>query len=87
MSKVKTIFLSHTELEAVSQFWDLYVKRNSEAEAEAEDEQLQRRMDAVLASVSDETRDTFLSALDQFELQGEEFQVRIAPDDSNLVRA
>ena len=83
---MKTMFLSHTELESVSQFWDLYVKRNSEPES-AEDEQLQRRMDAALAVVSDETRDAFLGALDQFELQGEEFQVRIAPDDRNLVKA
>ena len=44
-------------------------------------------MDAALAVVSDETRDAFLGALDQFELQGEEFQVRIAPDDRNLVKA
>ena len=83
---MKTIFLSHTELEAVSQFWDLYVKRNSEQES-GEGEELQRRMDTVLEEVSDETRETFLGALDQFELQGEEFQVRIAPDDRNLVRA
>ena len=86
MSPVKTLFLSHTELEQVSRFWDLYVKRNSEEGAD-DDEQLKHNMDEVLTEVSDETRDAFLSALDQFELQGEEFQVRIAPDDRNLVQA
>ncbi len=83
---MKTIFLSHTELDQVSRFWDLYVQRNSLPE-EYDDPTLQQKMNDVLDEVSEETRETFLGALDQFEVQGEEFQVRIAPDDAKLVRA
>lgn len=83
---VKTMFLSLTELEAVSRFWDLYVKRSSGPE-NLDDPLLKHQMDQALSVVSEETRETFLASLDRFELQGEEFEVRIAPDDAKLVSA
>lgn len=82
---VRTIHLSYTELEITSRFWDLYTELRGQ-EPPNNPEELQRKCDTTLAQLSDETREVILTALDQFELEVVEFQVRIAPDDANLVR-
>ena len=76
---MKTLFLSHHELDQICTFWDLYVD-------ERLFEDKQEEMDLVLSKVSDETRELFLDALDNFETNEIEFQVKIAFDDKNLLK-
>lgn len=82
---MRTLYLSHTELEIVSRFWDTYVQFNNERIPEQEKPALEIQGDEILAELTDETREAFLGALDQFELEGAEFQVKIARDDARLV--
>ncbi|MBI3261299.1 hypothetical protein HYZ64_02960 [Candidatus Berkelbacteria bacterium] len=82
---MRIMFLSLTEMEAVSRFWDLYVRQNSEP-AGMDEIKLKALMNSALELLSETTRDEFLTAFDAFELQGEEFKVRIAPDDRAFVR-
>ncbi|MBI3261151.1 hypothetical protein HYZ64_02140 [Candidatus Berkelbacteria bacterium] len=82
---VRTLFLSYVELEIASRFWDAYVKLRDEDLTDEQQKELEERCDFALAELSDPTREAFLKALDQFELEGTEFQVKIAPDDAHLV--
>ncbi|MFY9484789.1 MAG: hypothetical protein WAP74_04200 [Patescibacteria group bacterium] len=80
-----TLFLSYTEFEITTRFWDKYVELRGEETPDEEQSGIQKSCDATLSKLSDATRDVFLKLLDDFELEGTEFQVRIAPDDAKLV--
>lgn len=82
---VRTLYLSYTELEIASRFWDLYMKLRGVGTTGEEAVIIKKECDATLRELSDQTRELFLEALGDFERDGVEFQVKIAPDDAHLV--
>jgi len=82
---VNTIYLSYTELQSASRFRDIYEKLQGEELTQEEEQVLKQQGDAALAEFSCVTRETFLELLEDFELKGTEFQIKIAPDDARLV--
>ena len=80
-----TLFLSYTELEITTRFWDHYIELRSDGITGEEAVILKQQCDATLTELSDTTREEFLEALGKFERDGVEFQVKIAPDDAHLV--
>lgn len=84
---MKTFHFSRVELGIITHYWELYVQFNTRNNSLPDDRQaeLNREMEQVASQLSPESRKTFLGALECFENGGEEFEVRIAPDDASLV--
>lgn len=84
---MKTFHFSRVELGIITNYWKLYVQFNTGNNSLPDDHlaELNQEMEQVASQLSPGSRETFLGALECFENGGEEFEVRIAPDDVSLV--
>jgi len=82
---MRTLFFSKTELRIISDFWEAYQKLRAKQLSDSERQVYQQWAKDTLADLSPESAKTLRKAIEDFETNGIEFEVRIAPDDAKLV--